>query len=166
MRGGYTSSLHGLQTAVTHTGCCGFHFAPTARKKFRKDQSMGGSLSTITKLQSLLRPGGALKPIQFAALAQSFGLTGITNQWLSRALTSGKINHDTDNALRPLILAVEDLVQHALPFRVAFEDVENVKFLMDLLKDGHQLAVQILLIPDRPEINNKESQQESQLSAD
>ena len=95
---------------------------------------MNGSLSTITKLQSLLLPDSALKPTQFAALAQSFGLAGITNQWLSRALASGKIKPDTDRALRPLILDIERLITSALPFRVGFDDIENVKFLMQLIE--------------------------------
>ncbi len=107
---------------------------------------MSGSLSTITKLQNLLRPNsGALKPMQFSELCRAYGLAGITTQWLSRTLKSNKLNHDTDAALRPLVLVVEDLVQRALPFRLSFDDVECVKLLLDFLNDGHTLRVDLQL---------------------
>jgi len=107
---------------------------------------VSGSFSTITKLKNLLRPtSGALKPIQFAELCQAYGLAGITTQWISRTLKANKLNHDTDKALRPLVLVVEDLVQRALPFRLAFDDIECVKLLLDFLNDGHKLSVDIQL---------------------
>jgi len=107
---------------------------------------MSGSCSTITKVQNLLRPtSGALKPIQFAELCQAYGLAGITTQWISRTLKSNKLNHDTEKALRPLVLVVEDLVERALPFRLAFDDIESVKLLLDFLNDGHTLRVDLQL---------------------
>jgi hypothetical protein len=82
----------------------------------------------------LLRPNsGALKPTQFAELCQAYGLSGITNPWLSRTLKSNKLNHDTDAALRPLVLLIEALVEKAKPYPIAFDDVQHIQLLLSIL---------------------------------
>lgn len=98
------------------------------------------------KLQTLLRNSG-LTGTTFTAICNAYGIE-ITQSTISRALKAEKFtSHELDQTLRPVVLGIEDLVQRALPFRVAFDDVQNVKFLMDLVKDGHQLLVEIMLAP-------------------
>jgi hypothetical protein len=82
-----------------------------------------------------------MKAIQFAELCQAYGLTGITTQWLSRTLKANKLNHDTDKALRPVVLGVEDLVERVKPFKIAFDNAEHVKLLIDVINLGVDLSV-------------------------
>ena len=103
-----------------------------------------GTLGTFTKLQNLLRLN--LSATQFVGLCQAYGFDGITNAWFSRTLKTGKLNHDTDKLLRPLILRIEDLVERARPFPVSFQNSEHVKLLLDVIADGANYSVDVNLI--------------------
>lgn len=107
---------------------------------------MAGSLSTFGKFQTLLHETD-LTATQFAALCAAYGIK-MTDASLSRALKAGDFKLDTDQMLRPLILRIEDLVRCAGLFKVSFADVENVKLLLDLLNDGHEVSVKIELKPN------------------
>jgi hypothetical protein len=104
-----------------------------------------GSLGTFTKSKNLLRT--SLSATEFVGLCQLYGFEGVTNAWLSRTLKSGKLNHDTDKTLRHLILRIEDLIERARPFPVAFENSEHIKLLLDVISDGANYSVDVNLIP-------------------
>jgi hypothetical protein len=108
---------------------------------------VAGSRETIAILRKLLHQNSAgvadVKAINFAELCQAYGLTGITTQWISRTLKNNKLNHDTDAALRPLVLLIEELVQRAKPYPISFDNIEHIKMLLDLFNDGYEFSTTV-----------------------
>jgi len=128
--------------------CLGDFFRSSQRGNFSAPDVgvlMAGARETITILQKLLHPNSAgvahIKAIQLACLCQAYGLTGITTQWISRTLEKNKINNDTDKALRPILLRLEDLIERAAPFKISFEDVEVTKLVLNLIGFGVDVRV-------------------------
>jgi hypothetical protein len=77
----------------------------------------------------------------------AYGFSGITTQWVSRTLQSGKMPHDTAIAIRPLVLKIENLIQRAEPFPVSFENIELVQNLLDAIGEGVDLSTRASLMP-------------------
>jgi hypothetical protein len=103
-----------------------------------KEWSTFGILSTLLRDTDLL-------PTQFVALCSAYGIE-ISNATLSRALKAGKFSsHEVSETLRPLVLGLENLVEKAALVRLAFDETEHIKLLLDLLNDGHELSVNIKL---------------------
>jgi len=92
---------------------------------------MSGALSTHSRLQRLLRQN--LSGIEFVNLCQQYGMTGITNQWLSRAMRKNDFAHDTQVLLDPLVIRIEDLIARFHPAPLSFADAEHIKLLLDLI---------------------------------
>jgi hypothetical protein len=113
-----------------------FFLVALDRTTFRNEEPMSGALSPHSKLQRLLRQN--ISGIQFVNLCQEYGLTGITNQWLSRAMKKNDFARDTQEMLRPLIERIEKLVEHfqqtGIPF--SFEDPKMARFWLTLIDDG------------------------------
>ena len=96
---------------------------------------------------------------QFAKLAVLCNVSKASKAKLYEAFRGGKaLDNETALRLWGLWERIEDLVHRALPFKVAFTDIENTKFLMDLLKDGCEMSVKILLAPDRKANSSSSSQ--------
>jgi hypothetical protein len=96
-----------------------------------------GALDTYTKFQNLLR---LMSATECADLFQAFGFDFVTTQWISRVTKVGKFNNDVDQKLKPLILRVEDLIERARPFPVAFENSEHINTLLDAIDLGIDLS--------------------------
>jgi hypothetical protein len=93
---------------------------------------------TFEILQRLLQEN--LLPVQFTALCNAYGIE-ISNATISRAIKNGHFNnHETSEMLRPLILKLDDLVERARPFPVAFENSEHIKTLLDSIEVGLALS--------------------------
>ena len=117
---------------------------------------MGGALSTITKFETLLRTT-SLTPTRFSALCSLYGIRGMSDASINRALQKKDFSIEAELAIRDLVVRIESLITKAQPFAVPFEDIETTKLLLDLLTDGHELSVQILLRPNKKDSNSNTS---------
>jgi hypothetical protein len=107
---------------------------------------METSTSTTAKIKSLLRESSTLNVTRLSALFTVCGLTkGLSDASINRALQLGKFPRDVDDVVKPVVLALENLVAMARPYQIAFEDPEHVKLLLDILGDGGELSVSIKL---------------------
>lgn len=114
---------------------------------------MGGALSTITKFENLLRTT-SLTPARFSALCSLYGVRGMSDASINRALQKKDFSIEAELAIRSLVVRMETLVAKAQPFAVPFEDIETTRLMLDLIEDGHELSVQILLRPSKKDPNS------------
>jgi hypothetical protein len=101
---------------------------------------MSGSLSTFSKLDNLLRTTN-LTPTKFSALCKLYNIAGMSDASLNRAIQRRNFNNEVDEAVRGVVLTLEDLIARARPFPVSFADIEVTKLLLDLLNYGIDVQV-------------------------
>ena len=95
----------------------------------------------------------------FAALAVVFGIPKASKAKLYEAFRGGKVlDKETAQRLWELWECIEVLATKVEPFPVPYHDIQSVKLLLDLLKDGHDLAVQILIRPSKQDSNSNTQQ--------
>ncbi len=108
---------------------------------------MAGALDTFTKFINL-RDTTNLTNTRFAVLCTMYGIQGMSDASLNRALQRKSFSNDVDAAVRPLILRLEDMCQRFYPLKPSFEDLEATKLLLDLMvglsNDGHELVLQVV----------------------
>jgi|SRR5882762_4072660 len=101
---------------------------------------MGGSLSTFSKLETLLRTTN-LTPTRFSALCKLCNIGGMSDASLNRAIQRRNFSNEVDLTVRELLLKLEDLIERAKPFPVSFENVESISFLLTVVEMGVELTV-------------------------
>ena len=97
-------------------------------------------IQTIDKIKTLLRDD-YLNASQLVGLFNEYGVK-ISNSKLSRSLTDGVFAvHGFDETVRPIVLAVEDLIHRAAPLRIDFSDPAHIRTILSLLDIGIDLRV-------------------------
>jgi hypothetical protein len=94
---------------------------------------MIGTLSNLGRAQKLMRDTD-LDAARLSALATAFGLLGLSESTLSRALRAGKLNPQADETLGLLVRRLENLVSEVAPLMVSFADTERVAQLLNDLE--------------------------------
>lgn len=118
---------------------------------------MGGSLSTFTKFENLLRTT-SLTSTRFSALCRLYEIKGMSDASLNRALQKKDFSIEAELAIRDLVVRIEKLVAEVAPLAVPFEDIEGTKLILDLLQDGHEISVRVLLTPSKQDSNSNTQQ--------
>lgn len=104
---------------------------------------MDATLSTTHKLRNLLRTTN-LNVTRFSAICREHGLTkGFSDPSINRALQLGRFpSQKMDDEIRVIVLRMEKLVAFMQPFRVSFEDADQVHTMLEILS-GCNVALQI-----------------------
>lgn len=91
------------------------------------------TLSTVSKLAQLIRTTN-LNLTRASAIFETFGLTGVSDSNLNRAIQRGKFpSQKMDDEIREIVLRMERLVKFLKPFKPSFEDAGTVHTMLEIL---------------------------------
>lgn len=91
------------------------------------------TLSTVSKLAQLMRTTN-LNLTRASAIFEAFGLTGVSDSNLNRAIQRGKFpSQKMDDEIRLIVLSMEGLVKFLKPFQPSFESAEMVHTMLEIL---------------------------------
>lgn len=92
------------------------------------------TLSTVSKLAQLIRTTN-LNLTRASAIFETFGLTGVSDSNLNRAIQRGKFpSQKMDDEIRAVVLRMEGLVKFLKPFQPSFENAEMVHVMLQILE--------------------------------
>jgi hypothetical protein len=100
-----------------------------------------GSFSTIGRLEKLLATTN-LNVLRFSTLCQKFGLKGVSDASITRALQRKRFSNDVDQTLQPFIIRIENLIKKTELLSISFQDIEHIEILLRLL-EGVDIEVKI-----------------------